>query len=166
MRKTILSAVALVLPFGAAQAAPANTSSASGSATATVVAPIVLTHTTSAALNFGKFTSGTTSGTIAVSAAGAATASGDVTLLPGSASSADSFAVAGEAGRAFSIATTNGSVTNGAASMTFTTSPSSVSGTLGSGGTATFTVGGTLSVPASATAGSYSGSYSATVTYN
>ena len=165
MKKLLLAAaVAAALP-GSAYAASGNTSTANGTATATVVAPIVLTHTPSAALNFGKFTTGT-GGSVTVSAAGVASVGGDVGLVPGSTSSADAFTVAGEGGRSFSIATTGGSVTSGSASMTFTTVPSATSATLGTSGTASFTVGGTLTVSGTAVAGSYSGTYSATVAYN
>ena len=46
----------------------------------------------------------------------------------------------------FSIATTSGTITNGASSMGFTTTPSAAAGTTTSSGTAAFTVGGTLTV--------------------
>lgn len=165
MKKLLMAAaVAAALP-GTAFAASGNTSTATGSATATVVAPIVLTHTSGAALNFGKFTTGT-GGSVTVSSAGVASVGGDVGLVPGSTSSADAFTVAGESGRSFSIATTGGTVTSGSASMSFTTSPSATSATLGSSGTASFSVGGTLTVSGTAVAGAYTGTYSATVTYN
>jgi hypothetical protein len=164
--KKLLTAVviAAALP-GTAFAASGNTSTTNGTATATVVAPIVLTHTSGAALNFGKFTTGT-GGSVTISAAGAASVGGDVGLVPGSTSAADAFTVAGDSSRSFSIATTGGSVTSGSASMTFTTAPSATAGTLGTAGTASFTVGGTLTVSGTAAAGTYSGTYSATVAYN
>lgn len=165
MKKFLFAAVVAAALPGTAFAASGNTSTANGTATATVVAPIVLTHTSGAALNFGKFTTGT-GGSVTVSAAGAASVGGDVGLVPGSTSTADAFTVAGDGGRSFSIVTTGGTVTSGSASMSFTTTPSASAATLGTAGTASFTVGGTLTVGATAVAGSYSGTYSATVTYN
>lgn len=165
MKKIVLGVVAIALSSGTAFAASGNTSTANGVASATVVAPIVLTHTSGASLNFGKFTVGT-GGTVVVSAAGAASVTGDTGIVPGSTSSADGFSVAGDASRSFSISTASGSVTAGAATIPFTTTPSAATGTLSSGGTATFTVGGTLTVASTVTAGSYAGSYAATVTYN
>lgn len=165
MKKIILSAVLVALSSGTAFAASGNTSTANGTASAVVVAPIVLTHTTGASLNFGKFTVGT-GGTVVVSAAGSASVTGDVGIVPGSTSTADSFSVAGDASRAFSISATGGSVSSGASSMNFTTATSAATGTLSSSGTATFTVGGTLTVPSTAAAATYTGTYSATVVYN
>ncbi|OYW47651.1 MAG: hypothetical protein B7Y36_17070 [Novosphingobium sp. 28-62-57] len=165
MKKILLAAaVAAAIP-GSAFASSGNTSTANGTATATIVAPIVLTHTSGAALNFGRFTTGT-GGTVTVSAGGVGSVGGDVAFVPGSSSTSDGFTVAGDSGRSFSIVTTGGTVSSGSANMTFTTTPSAASAALSSAGTASFTVGGTLTVPGTAAAGSYSGSYSATVTYN
>ncbi|MDF8334620.1 DUF4402 domain-containing protein [Novosphingobium cyanobacteriorum] len=165
MKKLVLGAVVLALSSGSAFAASGNTSTATGAASAVVVAPIVLTHTTGAALNFGRFTVGT-GGSVDVSAAGVGSVGSDVGFVPGSTVSADAFTVAGDASRSFSITTTGGSVTAGSVSMPFTTTPSAATATLSSGGTASFTVGGTLTVASTVTAGSYTGSYTATVTYN
>ncbi|WP_421854544.1 DUF4402 domain-containing protein [Novosphingobium sp.] len=142
-----------------------NTSSATGTATATIVAPIVLTHPASASLNFGRFTRGT-GGTVTVTAAGTASVGSDVTFVPGSTTAADSFTVAGDANRSYSIATTGGSVSSGGTNLAFTTTPSAVTGTLSGTGTGSFTVGGTLTVSNAAPTGAYSGTYSATVAYN
>lgn len=165
MKKMVIAAAVAALVPGSAFAATGSTSTANGTATATVVAPIVLTHTSGAALNFGKFTTGT-GGSVVVTSAGVASVTGDVGLVPSSVSSADAFSVAGDGSRSFSIATTGGSVTSGGSSMTFTTAPSAATGTLSAGGTATFSVGGTLTVGGSTAAGNYSGTYSATVAYN
>jgi hypothetical protein len=165
MKKFLPVALAATLAPASAFAASGNTSTTAGSATAVVVAPIVLTHSSGATLNFGKFTRGT-GGTVVVSTAGVASVTGDVGLVPGSTSSADAFSVAGDASRSFSISTTSGTVTSGSNTMSFTTTPSAASGTLGTGGTATFTVGGTLTVGTTTATGSYSGTYNATVAYN
>lgn len=156
------SAVMLSVP---ALAAPGNQSTADGAATAEVVAPLTLTHDAGATLNFGTFVPGTTGGTVTVTRAGNGTAGGDVTLMPGSIEAADSFSVAGDAGRRFSIVTGAGSVTSGSDSMAFTTD-ARANHTLDASGAATFTVGGELTVGANQAAGVYTGSYSVTVTYN
>ena len=165
MKKIILASAILFVSASPAFAASGNTSSTSGSATATIVSPIVLTHTSGAALGFGTFSTGT-GGTVAVSTAGVGSVGGDVGFVPGSANSADAFTVTGDASRSFSIATTGGSVTAGATSMAFTTTASASSDTLSAGGTAAFTVGGTLTVAGTEAAGAYTGTYTATVTYN
>lgn len=160
MKKFVLAAVAVALSSGSAYAATAD-----GSATATVVAPLTLSHDTNAKINFGLIDPGT-GGTVLVTAAGAGSPSGGVTLVSGSTNTADSFTVGGAATRGFTILAGPGSVTSGANSMTFTTTPSATSATLSAGGTATFTVGGTLTVAAAQASGSYTGSYTATVAYN
>lgn len=168
MKKIVLFAAASGLAIAAvpAAAAPGDTSTASGVATATVVSPITLTHTPGAALNFGTLTSGTAGGTVVVTAAGAGSSTGEVTLVSGSTATADAFTVTGDAARSFSIATTAGSVSAGANSMAFTTAASAATGVLGAGGSASFTVGGTLTVAGNQAPGAYTGTYSATVAYN
>ncbi len=126
-----------------------------------MVAPIVLTHTPGAVLDFGKFTA--EAGTITIDSAGARTASGpglvDLT------SSADAFTVTGDPSRAFDITTASGTGGGTLGTMTFTTSASASSGTLDASGDASFTVGGILTVAGGETAGVYNGTYEATVTY-
>lgn len=164
MKKIILVAFAAAFAVPAA-AAPGDTSTTQGTATAEIVAPISITHDVNSALNFGTVTAGG-GGTVVVSAAGAGSSTGEVTLLTGSTNAADLFNVSGDANRSFSIVTGAGTVTSGANSMPFSTSPSAATGTLSGTGTASFTVGGTLSVGANQAAGSYTGSYDATVTYS
>jgi len=165
VNKFFPAALIAVATAGPAYAAPGNTSTATGTATATIVAPIVLTHPASASLNFGRFTRGT-GGTVTVTAAGAGSVGSDVTFVPGSTTAADSFTVAGDANRSYSIATTGGNVTSGGTSLAFTTTPSAATGTLSTSGTGSFTVGGTLTVTGTAPTGAYTGTYSATVAYN
>ena len=160
----VLAASAAVIATPAA-AAPGDTSTASGAATAEVVAPIELTHVTGAALDFGTFTTGDTGGTVVVDNTGAGTASGDVTLLSDSVEAADAFTVAGDASRSFTITTGGGNVSNGTDTMGFTTSAPGT-GTLDASGAASFVVSGTLTVAGGESAGSYTGSYSVTVAYD
>jgi hypothetical protein len=165
--KRVLAGVAIIATLGnvsIAYAASGNTSTATGSASATVIAPIVLTHTSGASLNFGKFTTGA-GGTVVVTSGGTGSVTGDVGLVPGSTNSADAFSLTGDNSRNFGITTTGGSITNGSSSMTFTTAPSAASGTTSSTGAATFTVGGTLTVGTGLVTGAYTGTYTATVQY-
>lgn len=164
MNKLALAAILIAAP-GSAFAASGNSSTATGASNATVVTPIVLTHTSGAALGFGKFTRGT-GGTVVVSPAGVGSITADVGFVPGSTTSADAFTVAGDSNRSFAITTTSGSVTQGANSMAFTTTPSAATATTSGTGTSSFTVGGTMTVSGTQATGAYSGTYNATVTYN
>lgn len=164
---TFAAAIALGLAAGTAQAATGNTASATGTANATVVGPLQITHTTGAALSFGSFTAGT-GGTVTVSTAGVAGVTGDVGLVTGSAASADAFTVTGTANRAFNIASSTGNtVSSGGATpatMAFTVS-TGASGTLNAAGSYALAVGGTLNVASGQAPGAYTGSYTVTVTY-
>lgn len=166
MKKLIILAGAAAMFATPAVAAPGNTDDATGAATAEIVAPITITHDTGAVLNFGTFTAGTAAGTVTVDQSGAGTSTGDAVLLSTSTESADAFTVTGDANRGFDIVAAGGTVTKtGGASMTFTTD-APLTGTIGGTGTVGFSVGGTLSVSANQAAGSYSGSYLVTATYN
>ena len=164
----ILSAAAVAALANPAFAAPGDSDTENGAATAEVVAPITLTHTTGATLDFGTFTTGDTGGTVVVTRAGNGTASGDVTLVQGSLEAADQFTVEGDPSRRFSITTGTGSVSNGAATpvtMDFVTD-ARANETLDVNGDAAFSVGGTLTVVGGEPAGVYTGSYAVTVAYN
>ena len=165
MKKVLLTAAVALTVSAPAYAASGNTSTAAGSAAANVITPIVLTHVSGAQLNFGSFTTGT-GGTVVVTAGNSASVTGDVAFVPGSATAADQFSLTGDNARSFSIATTGGSVVNGATSIAFTTAPSAATGTTSASGSASFTVGGTLSLAGTEAAGAYTGTYNATVTYN
>ena len=101
-RKLLIAVLALAgMPAGNALAASGNTSTAAGTVTAAVVAPIVLTHTGGSALGFGKFTV-STGGTVVVTAAGVGSVTGSVNFVPGGNTvTADKFAVTGDPGRSF-----------------------------------------------------------------
>lgn len=166
MKKIVFASAAAVAVLATpAFAAPGDTATEQGAATAEVVAPISLTHVAAAALDFGTFTTGDLGGTVVVTTAGAGSATGEVTLVTGSAEAADQFDVAGDANRSFSITTGGGTVANGGTTMTFTTTAAG-SGTLDGTGAASFSVGGVLSVAGGEPAGVYTGSYDVTVAYN
>ncbi|MCA0902918.1 DUF4402 domain-containing protein [Qipengyuania aquimaris] len=163
MKKIILAAAAVAFATPA-MAAPGDTATDSGTATAEIVAPITITHD-GGALDFGIVIPGTAVGTVVVTQGGAGSVTGDALFVSGSTNAADSFTVTGDANRAYSIVTTGGSVTSGGNSMTFTTD-APASGTLSATGSDSFSVGGTLNVGANQAAGTYSGNYDATVSYN
>lgn len=155
MKKIVLAAaIAALLPTSAFAATD------QGEATALVVSPITITHQVGAVLDFGAFAA--TPGQVSVTAGGAGSTSGVVQL---GTVAADAFDVSGDLNRTFSIATTSGAVTNGTDTMNFTTT-SAASGLLDGTGNASFSVGGTLTVAGTETAGTYTGSYDATVEYN
>ena len=164
----ILPVFALAAISAPAFAAPGDSDTENGAATAEVVAPITLTHVTGAVLDFGTFTTGDTGGTVVVTRGGNGSATGDVTLVQGSLEAADQFTVEGDPGRRFSITTGAGSVSNGAptpVTMAFTTNARG-NHTLDASGDASFSVGGTLTVAGGEPAGVYTGSYAVTVAYN
>lgn len=169
MKKTIALA-ASVLAFASTPAYAQNSDTATGSATATVITPINVEQVAGAKLNFGSFTfqSAGAGGTVKIDATtGGATPAGLVMML-NSTSSADQFNVTGDGSRTFSIDTKPGKVTHtttSSATMDFTTTPSASTGTLANGA-ASFKVGGMLTVPANALAGTYNGNYDVTVAYN
>jgi hypothetical protein len=165
VKKILLVAASLAMFSTPAFAAPGNTDSEDGAATAEVVSPLTLTHDVGAALDFGTFSTGDTGGTVTVTRAGNGTASGDVTLMPGSVEAADAFTVAGDPSRRFGIVTTDSTVDLGTDSMAFTTD-ARANHTLDAAGAATFTVGGALTVVGTEGPGVYTGTYSVTVTYN
>lgn len=165
--KALLGVAASIAILGSATtafAASGNSSTAAGTASATIVSPIVLTHTSGASLNFGKFTVGA-GGTVVIAAGGTGSVTGDVGFVPGSTTSADAFSLTGDNSRNFGITTTSGTISNGTKTMNFTTSPSASSGTTSATGTYSFTVGGTLTVTGTEGPGSYTGTYNATVQY-
>ena len=158
MKKIVLAAVT-VLAFSSSSAFAAQ---ATGSATANIIAPISVTHTALATLNFGTFDAGT-GGSVTVTQGGIGSAGGSVNFVSGSVNAADAFTVAGDGNRVFTIVTTGGNVTSGANTMAFTTS-APATGTLASG-VGGFNVGGTLTVGSGQAVGSYTGTYTATVNY-
>lgn len=165
MRRHAIACAAALLAVPAI-AESGNNETRSGSANAQVVRPLVLSHWSGYALRFGRFTVGSTSGTVSVSTSGSASAAGGVAFVAGSSTSSDRMIVQGDPNRLISITTGPGSVSNGSASMTFSTAPSLPAGYIPIFGTGYFLVGGTLTVSSGQGPGSYSGSYPVTVAYN
>lgn len=132
------------------------------------------TLTNNSGLSFGSFAAGT-GGTVSVSAGGARTKSGSVILASqGGVAAAAQFTISGTPSASFTITLpADGTVflSDGASgSMAlngFTSNPPNTAsaGLLSGGGTATISVGATLTVGSSQTPGSYSGNFSVTVNY-
>lgn len=155
-----------------ARAQSANTSSAQGAAIATVVGPVKVTA--GAGLRFGQFVSPATAGTITIDPFGTVTTSGgmvgaDAFSQTGAGRGNATFAVNGNVNAAFSVKISNNiQLASGANRMkvnVFTGNVVGGAGVLDASGSYTLTVGATLSVNANQPVGSYSGTYSVTVTY-
>lgn len=160
-----------------ATAAPAFAqSSATQSTTGTtkIIQPITLTKDTD--LAFGsvvKPTSGSNTVTIAAADGDRALSGGGDAVLATSSSGRATYTVSGEGGQTFSISapsTFNMTRQGGSETISVNLTPSAASGTisgsLGSAGSATFGVGGSFSVSSTTASGSYSGTFDATVAYN
>ena len=158
----VVAAAAFAVP---AVAAPGDTDSAEGSATATIVAPITITHDTGAVLAFGTITAGN-GGTVTVALDGTVTDNGDdAVVLTGSTTSADSFSLTGDPDRAITVTVGDGTLTGPGTDMDFVTTNDAPSA-LSASGTGSFSVGGTLTVGDTQTPGSYTGTYNVTAAYN
>jgi len=179
MRHLLLAAT-LLAPPGAASA---STNSASGLASATVIQPITARQT--ADLDFGMLASGqATAGTVALAANGASYGGGAVQIcgLAGClAPHTAGFAVTGEAGHAYVVATPaqlaiSGITEDGGAAPVLMVENLSVAtasrpgagafGQIGDDGSDSFTVGGTLSLPATLQPARYHASFAVIVSYN
>jgi hypothetical protein len=157
-------------------AAGSNTlaaTTATASATATIIAPISVSST--ANLAFGKFAPGA-GGSVTINTAGARSVTG--VIASGGTTTAASFDITGEASTAYAIDTsaTSATLTSGSDTMAlalisdFTgggaTSGTQATGTLDGTGKQTLHVGGVLTVSASQPNGSYTGTVSVAVAYN
>lgn len=151
-----------------------NSATASTTGSVKIIQPLTLEKDTD--LAFGsvvKPTSGTN--TVAISASDGARAlsgGGDAALAP-STSGRATYTVTGEGGQTFSISTPTsfdmsrqGGSDTITVSLTKSAAAGTLSGSLGSSGTATFGVGGSFDVASTTATGSYSGSFDVTVAYN
>lgn len=168
--KTILKIVSAVAIIGAA-AAPAfaqNTATATGSSLATIISP--LTITANAALDFGtvvKPATGLGPYTITVDTAGSHATSTANSYLPSSgATAAAAFTITGAAGYSANIVL--GTLLlqkSGASDITVALTPS-LTNPVTLNASQTLNVGGSFSLTDTQATGAYTGTFSATVTYN
>jgi len=121
-------------------------------------------------LSFGSFVAGN-GGSVTVSTTGNRSAGG-VVLIPSSQGTAAQFTVSGDLNATYTIQLPVNDVVsltgpgNGMFVNTFTSTPSGAGGQLGAGGSQALSVGGTLNVGSDQAPGSYSGTFSVTVSYN
>lgn len=172
LMKIVLCAAALFAVSAPAFAQGSATQSTTG--TTKIIQPITLTKDTD--LAFGSVVKpNASSNTVTIDASSgsrALTGGGDAALAP-STSGRATYTVGGEGGQTFSIstpATFDMTRAGGSETITVTLTRSATTGTLsgslGSAGTATFGVGGSFAVSPTTASGSYSGSFDATVAYN
>jgi len=156
--------------------APAGTTPTAGSTAGTAIATVYrpISVSLSSNLAFGKIVRPTSgSGTVTIDAtSGARTMSAGAGLNSPTPSRA-AYSVTGEGGQLFSVAVPSTFVMSGSGggSLTVTTSTTAtasqaLSSALGSAGSYSFGVGGSLPITSTTTTGSYSGTFSVTVQYN
>lgn len=139
-------------------------------ASANVVRTLSVTSTTD--LSFGTFAPGPTSGTVVMSAIGNRSGTGGVTLVGTTPGNQATVNLAGTPSTAYSVTLPSSvllTAATGGATMTlssFTTTLTSGQGSLNSGGTGSFGIGGTLSVSANQPIAVYTGSFTVTLSYN
>jgi hypothetical protein len=157
-----IASVALFVPM---MVMAQTTSTATSGATAQILAPI--TVTAGADLDFGDIVpanAGDTVITVLTTGAGSATVAN--TLIAGT-TAAGTAAVGGEANHAFTVVTAADTITNGTDTLNFTTTSNCAAGCVLDGtGAFALLVGGDLTVPDTASAGTYTGTYGITVSYN
>lgn len=150
----------------------AGSSSLSSTIGATVFRSIAMTKTTD--LSFGRIAV-PSSGSATVSlapATGAVTLSGGARKVSSVASTAAAFSVSGEGGQAVTVTVPSTiTMTGPGGDVSVTTSATgsgsqTLSGSIGSAGTLSPTVGGSFSLPSTLAPGSYTGTFSVTVQYN
>ena len=147
--------------------ATAPTTGMNQTANATVRRSLVVTKNSD--LVFGSMLVPTGTGAVIIDATtGARTTSGVApVLITGPAFSRASFTLTGETGTTFTISVpATFTITNGTTTLTITTSSTATGTQTLTGGTFALGIGGSLAVAASNTRGGYTGSLSATLTYN
>ena len=162
--KRILLAAAALAAFAAVSPALAdsvNGASATGTAAVTIYTPITVTQTQG--LDFGTITSGA-NGSVAIDPnSGARNVAGGVGAVAANVGKQGTFAVTGQSNAAINVVV-GSAITGFSGGITGTTMPSTLPVVL-NGQSATFAVGGSLSIPANTQAGAYSGAYTVAVNY-
>ena len=174
MKKSIFlfAAILMMASFSSKLKAQATENTAAG---AEIITPITLTETSS--LHFGVMSVlGATPGTCVLNTLGARSATGGVNLsATGTAASNATYNVSGNPSTTYALTLpANITVTSGANTMTISSvlarfnaaAADAVTSTLDGTGADSFSVGGTLTVPAAQSAGAYTGTFDVTVAYN
>lgn len=160
MKYLYCSAVVFTLALFSSVSAYAIT--VTGNASAIIKRNIAATETQT--MNFGTISSGATAATVTLSPAGAraSTLSYYGTSRPGI------FNITGEPSTPLTVSFGNGTLSNGANTMAlsnFTTSTTPASSTTDSSGNLTLNVGADLAVGANQASGTYTGTYTVTISY-
>ena len=165
MKKLLISAGALAALALSTPALAANTASAN--ATVNIVSPLSLTNNTG--LNFGTVVGPFSGEVIHVAASGTRDPCPATVTCSGNASvSAATFTLTGTAGQAVVLTIPNSVTLNGSVSGTLSVDLSTdkpANPTLNSGGSATFAIGGKLTIPNGTVDGSYSNTFNVTANY-
>ena len=166
MKKKLIAALT-VATIGSASMSSHALDLTTASATGTIAAAIGISQTTP--LNFGNIVQNAAGGTVVVSATGAATVFTTVADADGGGgpSTRGVFSVTGQSGATYAVTVPAGTVNlvNGADNIVLSAFTSSNTGTL-TGGTDALYVGATGTLDGSEPAGTYTGTYTVTVTYN
>jgi hypothetical protein len=171
MKKTIIFAAAALSTMSAGQAfAAPNTSSATSSASSTIIQPVTIAKDSD--LAFGRIVkpaSGT--GTVAIAnTADGVNATGAV-ALSGITTSRAKFTISGEGGQVVSVSVpASVTMTNGTDALNVTLTGDlpatpTLSGSLGATGTAALNVGGSFDLASTAKTGVYTGTFQVDVAY-
>jgi len=158
--------LALISGSAFAQSVDGNTSTANSSVDTVVIQGIALSNTQG--LNFGSLVKPNAgSGLVTVNTSDGLTVASPVLSASGGATvKSAAFHVIGDAGRTFAITTpASTTITDGTTTLTVALNEPTGAGTLTSG-VANFKVGGSFTLAAAATAGTYTGSFVETVVYN
>ena len=172
--KSIAFAVA-ALTVSVAAPALAQSASTTGNGSITVIRPLTITK--NADLRFGTVVRPSTgAGTAVVSAAGVRSVTGGVAgLSSGDTPQAAQFTVDGEGGQSISVTIpATFSIANGTDTLTVTTvnnlsgsaASQTLSNALGSAGSLSFRVGGSVPVASATATGAYTGTFTVSAAYN
>lgn len=168
LRNIILGAASLAALAAATSASAQSTATATGTASVTIIAPITLSKVTD--MDFGKVVpNGTSAGTVALSAAASTTPTASGVTLLTSSKSAAKFTVGGTVGQTYALTLPASAVNLGFTGLDVDTFTSATAGSGTISATAASNdiyVGATLHVPATVTAGTYSGAFNVSVNYN
>ena len=149
-----------------------SASDGAGNASATIVAPIAVTEAGGGGMDFGDVSGDSdplNNSTVVLSTTGVVTASVFAAAIPSTGAQAASFNVTGAANALYDIVLPTAAVpiTSGGNTMTVDTFVGSLggSGTLSGLGAESFNVGATLNIAGNQPTGTYTGTYTVTVTY-
>jgi len=173
MKKVILTIVAIAA-FVLTAAATDNVASKTSSVVskARIITPITLANTGSQPLDFGIIARGTTGSSVVLVGSvetPSPSVTGDAIVLTSSPQTAAKFTVGGENAKTYAITIPSlpQTITDGAShnlSITLFTCSNGATGAIGTNND--FYVGASLTVPSTATAASYAGTFNVTVAYN